>query len=307
MSNAEERVVVGVEDVYYAIVTQDDENNYVAGTPAKLAPVMEIKSTPQTASETLYADNAPHDDISAEGASELELMFPNIAEPLLAELKGAVVDSATGRVFDNADPSRAPYFALGYRFKKSNGSYRYRWYLKCRVEPPGEEAQSQSNAVNMKPKSIKVSALKTIHKFDLVGDGSLMDGAKKVHGDEDTTNFNDSTWFNAVQQPIAGTPSAFTLTPVPADGASGISVSANLTLTFSNPLAGGREAGILLVDADSQAAVAVSRTINSARTIVTLDPTSSLSAATDYLLIVHDVVDIHGQTLANTVINFATA
>jgi len=307
MSNAEEKVVVGVDEVYYALITQDDADNYVAGVPARLAPAMEIKATPKSASETLYADNGPHDDISAEGASELELMFPNIAEPLLATLKGAVVDTATGRIFDNADPARAPYFALGYRFKKSNGSYRYRWYNKCRVEPDAEEAQSQSDSVNMKAKSIKVSALKTIYKFDLLGDGSLMDGVKRVHGDQDTDGFDASTWFAAVQVPVAGTPSAFTLTPVPADGASGISVSANLTLTFSNPLAGGREAGIILVDADTQAAVAVARTLNSARTVVTLNPNSNLSASTNYLIIVHDVVDIHGQALANTVVNFETA
>ncbi len=307
MSNAEERVVVGVDEVYYALITQDDENAYVAGTPAKLAPAMEIKATPQSASETLYADNGPHDDVSAEGASELELMFPNIAEALLAQLKGSVVDTATGRIFDIADPSRAPYFALGYRFKKSNGSYRYRWYNKCRVEPDAEEAQSQSDAVNMKPKSIKVSALKTIYKFDLLGNGSLMDGVKRVHGDEDTDNFSATAWYAAVQVPVAGTPPSFTLTPVPTDGASGVSISADITLTFSNALAGGREAGITLINADTQAPVAVARTINTARKIVTLNPTSNLGASTNYLIVVHDVVDIHGQALADVVINFETA
>lgn len=303
----EMKSVVGVDSAYYALITQDDANGFVVGSPQSLAPAMEIKATPSSASETQYADNGPYDQVSAEGDTELELMSPNFAESVIAQLKGATYDSATGRVFDNADPSRAPYFALGYRFKKSNGHYRYRWYLKCRVEPPGEEAQSQSDAVNLKSQTLKIRALKTIYKFDLLGDGSLMDGVKRVHGDEDADNFDGDTWFAAVQTPVAGTPDAFSVTTSPVDGATGVSVSANLTLTFTNALAGGREAGITLIDLDAQAPVAVARTINSARTVVTLNPSSDLDSATNYAIVIHDVVDIHGQSLTNAVKNFTTA
>lgn len=306
-NQAEMKSVVGVDSACYALVTQDDANGFVVGSPQSLAPAMEIKATPSSASETQYADNGPYDQVSAEGDTELELMSPNFAESVIAQLKGATYDSATGRVFDNADPSRAPYFALGYRFKKSNGHYRYRWYLKCRVEPPGEEAQSQGDAVNLKAQTIKIRALKTIHKFDLLGDGSLMDGVKRVHGDEDADNFDGATWFDAVQTPVAGTPNAFSATPSPADGATGVSVSANITLTFTNALAGGREAGITLIDLDAQAPVAVARTLNSGRTVVTLNPSSDLDSTTNYAVIIHDVVDIHGQSLTNAVINFTTA
>ena len=308
MPNAsEKKVVVGVSKAYYALVTQDDENNYVVGSPQLLAPTMELKSTPSSASETLYADDGPNDNVAAEGETDIELTSPNFAESDLALLKGATYDSATGRVFDNADPSRAPYFALGYRFKKSNGHYRYRWYLKCRVEPPGEEAQSQSNAVNFKPQTLKIKALKTIYQFDLLGDASLMDGVKRVHGDEDADNFSAATWFDAVQVPVAGSPTSFTLSSSPTDGAIGVSVSANIVLTFSNALAGGAEDSIVLVRSDTQAAIACSRTINSARKVVTLDPNSNLTSAKTYLVIVPGVTDIHGQTLADTVVDFATA
>lgn len=308
MANAaEKKVVVGVDSVMIAFVTQDDENDYVAGSPQSLAPAMEIKAGASSSSETLYADNGAEEELSAEGKSTLELTSPNFDEPTLARMKGAVVDTATGRIFDNADPSRAEYFALGYRFKKSNGHYRYRWYLKCRLEAPSEEAQSQSDKVTYKPQTIKINCIKTDYQFDLLGDGSLMDGVKRVHGDEDTDNFDADTWFDSVQVPVAGTPSAFTLTPVPADGASGIAVAADIVLTFSNPLAGGEENGIILVRSDTQAAIACERTINATRTIVTLNPNSNLTSAKTYLVIVPGVTDIHGQTLADTVIDFTTA
>lgn len=299
--------VVGVDSVYYALVTQDDENGYVAGVPQQLTQAMEIKGTPAASSETQFADNTEHDVVTVEGPTTLELIAPNISEDVLAELLGAVVDTASGRIFDDADPAEAPYFALGYRFKKRNGSYRYRWYLKCRAEKPMEEGVSESDKVNLKTTTLKVTAIKTSHLFDLIGDGSRMKGVKRVHGDEDLDNFDGDTWFDAVQQPSAGTPSAFSVTPVPADGATGVVISANLTLTFTNALAGGREAGITLINLDTQAPVAVARTINAARTIVTLNPSSNLGSSTDYAIIIHDVVDIHGQALTDAVINFTTA
>ncbi len=299
--------VVGVDSVYYALVTQDDENGYVAGVPQQLTQAMEIKGTPAASSETQFADNTEHDVVTVEGPTTLELIAPNISEDVLAELLGAVVDTASGRIFDDADPAEAPYFALGYRFKKRNGSYRYRWYLKCRAEKPMEEGVSESDKVNLKTTTLKVTAIKTSHLFDLIGDGSRMKGVKRVHGDEDLDNFDGDTWLDAVQQPSAGTPSAFSVTPVPADGATGVVISANLTLTFTNALAGGREAGITLINLDTQAPVAVARTINAARTIVTLNPNSNLGSSTDYAIIIHDVVDIHGQALTDAVINFTTA
>lgn len=299
--------VVGVDSVYFALVTQDDENGYVAGTPQQLSQAMEIKGTPAASSETQFADNTEHDVVTVEGPTTLELIVPNIAEDVLAQLLGAVVDSASGRIFDDANPAEAPYFALGYRFKKRNGSYRYRWYLKCRAEKPMEEGVSESDKVNLKTTTLKVTSIKTTHQFDLVGDASRMAGVKRVHGDEDLDNFDGSNWFNAVQQPLAGIPVAFSVTPAPVDGTSGVLVSSNITLTFTNALAGGREAGITLIDLDTQAMVAVVRTINTARTVVTLNPSSDLSALTDYAIIVHDVVDIHGQVLTDAVINFTTA
>lgn len=307
MANAaEKKVTVGVDMVMIAFITQDDENGYVTEVPQSLAPAMEIKGSVNTSSETLYADNGPQEELSAEGKTTIEITSPNFDEMTIARMKGAVRDSSTGRVFDNADPSRAEYFALGYRIKKSNGHYRYRWYHKGKVEAPSEEAQSQSDKVTYKPQTLKIGFIKTNHQFDLIGDGSLMDGVKRVHGDEDTDSFDASTWFDTVQIPVVGTPNPFSISSSPADGATGVAVSTSIVLTFSNALAGHREHGITLIDLDNQAPVACARTLNAGRTVVTLNPNSDLSGTTNYAVVIHDVVDIHGQALTNAVINFIT-
>lgn len=104
----------------------------------------------------------------------------------------------------------------------------------------------------------------------------------------------------------AGSPSAISVSTVPADAATGVSVSANQVLTFNNKLAVGSENGIILTTA-AGVPVSVTRTVSADRKVVTLDPASNLSATTDYLIIIPGVKDIYGQTLANTVINFTTA
>jgi hypothetical protein len=110
----------------------------------------------------------------------------------------------------------------------------------------------------------------------------------------------------AASLPTGGTPPAFTLSPSPADAATGVAVSANVVLTFSNALAYGAEDAIILTTA-AGVPVACARTINAARTIVTLDPNSNLSAATDYLVIVPNVTDEFDQALTTTIIDFQTA
>ena len=200
MTEVKQFSVVGVDNAYYAIVT-DSPTGYTAGTPKKLTQTMELKGNSKEGTEIQYADNTVHDLASAEGPTEFELMAPNIGEDTLAELLGETLDTDAGRIYDDADPTTRPYFALGYRFKKSNGKYRYRWYLKCRAEKPNEEGVSESDKVNFKASTLKISAIKTQFLFDIHGDGTKLSGAKRVRGDEDLTNFDPTDWFTAVQTP----------------------------------------------------------------------------------------------------------
>jgi len=62
-----------------------------------------------------------------------------------------------------------------------------------------------------------------------------------------------------------------------------------------------------MLTTDAGAPVACARTISSNRKVVTLDPNSNLGSSTKHLVIVPGVVDVYGQTLANTVVDFTTA
>lgn len=125
----------------------------------------------------------------------------------------------------------------------------------------------------------------------------------KVSGKAYDLVINETT--TALPGATASAP-AFTLTPVPADAAIGVVVSSNIVLTFSNALRVGAEDAIILTTA-AGVPVACARTIDAARKVVTLNPSSNMGAAADHLVIVPGVVDVFGQALADTVINFTTA
>ena len=295
---------VGVDSIYYALVTQDDADAYAAGTPAAFAPAMTIAQAPKSNSKMQYADNQPFDVMSSEGETELDVEVTGLSPQLLATILGRVYDVASGRMFDNG--GTPPDIALGFRAKKRGGFYRYYWFLKGAFLSPSEEQATETDTPDPKSAKLKFVAVRTIHLFDLIGDASLMDSVKRVVGETSDTNFSATTWFDAVQSPVAGSPASFTVTPSPADAATGVAVTVSPTLTFSNPIAGNAENGIIITTA-AGVPVALARTLNAARTIVTLNPTSNLGAAAEHLIIVPGVTDIYGQALADTVVNFTTA
>lgn len=294
---------VGVDQIYYALVTQDDSAGYVADTPTALAPAMNIVQAPKSNSKTQYADNQPFDAMSSEGETEIDVEITGMSPQTLATILGRVFDAATGRLFDNG--GTPPDIALGFRAKKRGGHYRYYWFLKGSFQSPSEEQATETDTPDPKSTKLKFIAIRTIKTFTLNGSG-LVDSVKRVVGETSDANFSATNWWAAVQTPVVGSPASFTLTPVPADAATGIVVGSNITLTFSNALRGGAENGIILTTA-AGVPVACARTIDADRKVVTLNPDSNLGASTDYLIIVPGVVDIYGQTLADTVVNFQTA
>jgi phi13 family phage major tail protein len=300
----EYRQTVGLDNLYIAEITQDDADAYVVGVPINLAPVADASVTPSTDSQTQYFDNQPYDTLQSEGDTEISLKISNLPAQRYAEITGNVFDAASGRVLDSAE-GNPPEYALGFRSMKANGEYRYFWFLKGTFSPPKDEATTKKDKPDPKMVELTFKAIKTIYKFTV---GAVTKSYKRVWGDGDTDNFVEAGWFTSVQIPVAGTPAAFSLSSSsPADGAAGVLVGESITLTFSNALAANVENGIILVRADTALPVARVRSVNAARTVVTLAPSGNLTAAKTYHIVLPGISDVYGQSLADTVLDFTTA
>ncbi len=302
MANSEEyKSRVGLDSLYVAIVTADSAAAYTAGTPAYLAPAAEASQEPSSSLDTQYADDQPFDVLSSEGPTKISLKVTNIDVETLALITGRVFDAGTGRMFDNG--GTPPFCALSFRSLKSNGKYRYYQYLKGRFDMPKEDGVTKREKAEPQALELTFTAIPTIYQFDL---GSINGTVKRVVGDEDTTNFSGTGWFSQVQTPVATSPSALALSSsVPTDGATGVSVSADQSLTFNNTMVDATIYAVSLIKASDGSIIAGSITLDSTKKIVTINPTSSLSASTAYI-IAYNVTDVYGQHLQGAV-NFTTA
>ena len=304
-ANANEyKSVIGLDQIYVAEVTADSASEYTAGTPEILAPAAEISMKPVASQETQYADDQAFDVFSSEAETDLEITLTGVPSEMLAKILGSVFNAASGRVYDNAGVP--PYMALAFRAMKSNGKYRYFWFQKVQFSPPEEGAVTKADKATPKTVKLICKAIKTIYKWNL---GTKTDSIKRIYGDEDTTNFSAATWFSAVQVPGGSAPGALSLSSsVPTDGASGISVSANQTLTFNNALVNEAVNMVSLSKTSDGTIVAMATgfpQLDAAKKVMTLDPAASLTASTAYK-ISYNVKDIYGQWLQG-IVDFTTA
>lgn len=289
----------GVDKLYYALLTQDDADAYAADTPVALAPLKVAVLTPKTNTKTEFYDNQPMFNLIGEGETKIKLDVTALPLSLRATLLGKVYDATNDSLYDNG--GIPPDAALGFRAKNSDGTYTYFWFLKGNFTPFEETINTETDTPDPKGVSIEFTAVRTKYAFAL--SGSITDTAKARIS---TKQADGATWFDAVKVPVVGSPSALTCTPSPTDGATGQTTTVAITLTFNNPLAGNAENGIVLVRVSTGAIFATTRTINAARTVVTLAHAALTSGAV-YHIIVPGVTDVYGQVLADAVYDFTIA
>lgn len=108
---------------------------------------------------------------------------------------------------------------------------------------------------------------------------------------------------------ISGDSTPPTAITVPADAATAVVVSANLTATFSEDVKAtdiNNDNFVLMKAADGTLVVGA-LTYNAATKVATFDPTASLTAATPYIWSITNVRDTAGNKMAPKIVNFTTA
>lgn len=188
----------GVDNLVAAEVTTDDnelEGGYETGEVFEIAGVAEISKTTEVSSESKYYDNMAAIVINSEGSDEITITcsIPDLAT--YAKLVGKTIDAATGAMIDG---ERKPtYFALGYRFKRTDGTYRYVWRLKGQFAIPDETSATEDDSTDTNNMELTYTGISTSHKFTK-GKGP----AKAVVVDDTADSKCDITeFFNAVTDP----------------------------------------------------------------------------------------------------------
>lgn len=190
---------IGLDRLYVAPVAYDLPTGYSAGVPVYLAPAAEASLEPSKSIYVQYADDRIFDIITGEGGTLIKLIVPNIDPEMLAMITGRVFDAGQGRMYDNR--GMGEYLALSFRSLKSNGHYRYYQFHKGKFVMPSESYVTRSETPEPQLIELNYLAIHTWFRFNI---DDHTDNLKRVFGDEDSTGFDATGWFGAVQLPDIG-------------------------------------------------------------------------------------------------------
>lgn len=132
---------IGLDKIYYAIMTDETLETYA--TPKRIPGAITANVSPTTNSVTLNADDRADEVANSLGEIEIEINPKDLPPDILKDILGATIDS-NGALSQSATDV-APYVAIGWRSRKSNGKYRYYWFYKGKFQPNEEEFQTKED------------------------------------------------------------------------------------------------------------------------------------------------------------------
>lgn len=185
--------LVGLDSVHVAKITEDADGKITYDTPVKISKAMDAKITPSQDTQSTFADDNVDEIISVFASTDVEFTFADIGSENYGLLLGKQKDS-NGVYIDTASDI-APYFALGFRSKKSNGEYRMMWLYKGKFQPLDESYATQADKADSQNQPIRGTFVKRA------------DGKWRARVDSDDTSVNPSvvnSWFTKVYEAPAG-------------------------------------------------------------------------------------------------------
>lgn len=187
---------IGLDDLYYAPITFDTNDEEVYGTPVKLAKAISAGITVELAEAILYADNGAAEAIRGFKSGTLSLGVDDIGATTAAALTGAELDN-NGVLVASAE-NESPYVAVGFRAKKANGKYRYFWLYKVKFSIPGTDVQTQGESIAFATPTIEGTILQ---RNKAAGTDRHPWKVEVTEGDAGVTTTTTSGWFSAVYEP----------------------------------------------------------------------------------------------------------
>ena len=226
----------GCDNFVCARVIKDDKTGFETGPVTVVAPIASVAKTSEVSSETHYYDNNGLIQIKAVGVDTVTFVVPAMYLSTLAMVTGAYIDPQTGAYMSGEDTDEE--FAVGYRLKLTDGSYRYVWRLKGTFSGvPDENSNTESNSVDTQNQQVVYSGTKTIYEFPNVG------RRRDIVIDERDGLCDLSTFFSIVQTPATipalakATTTAISVSPTTAEIAEGNTTTIVATTTpTGNPV-----------------------------------------------------------------------
>ena len=187
---------IGLDKLYYATITDDENGEEIYGTPTQLAKAISAELSVELAEATLYADDGAAEIVKEFKNGTISLGVDDIGSTTAAALTGVTVDK-NNVVVSNSEDGGDPV-AVGFRAKKSNGKYKYYWLYRVKFGIPATNLATKGDSITFSTPTIEGTVLRR-NKPDTSGKHPWK--AEVTEGDKDVPAPVISSWYAEVYEP----------------------------------------------------------------------------------------------------------
>ncbi len=187
---------IGLDKLYYATITDDENGEEIYGTPTQLAKAISAELSVELAEATLYADDGAAEIVKEFKNGTISLGVDDIGSTTAAALTGVTVDK-NNVVVSNGEDGGNPV-AVGFRAKKSNGKYKYYWLYRVKFGIPATNLATKGDSITFSTPTIEGTVLRR-NKPDTSGKHPWK--AEVTEGDKDVPAAVISAWYTEVYEP----------------------------------------------------------------------------------------------------------
>ena len=187
---------IGLDKLYYATITDDENGEEIYGTPTQLAKAISAELSVELAEATLYADDGAAEIVKEFKNGTISLGVDDIGSTTAAALTGVTVDK-NNVVVSNSEDGGDPV-AVGFRAKKSNGKYKYYWLYRVKFGIPATNLATKGDSITFSTPTIEGTVLRR-NKPDTSGKHPWK--AEVTEGHKDVPASVISSWYTEVYEP----------------------------------------------------------------------------------------------------------
>ena len=189
---------IGLDKLYYADITEDENGNETYGTPKQLAKAISADLTVELNEATLYADDGQAEAVKEFKSGTLSLGVDDIGHEVAADLVGATLDNKGVLISGSEDTAK--YVAVGFRAKKANGKYKYYWLYRVLFGVPATNLATKGDSISFQTPTIEGTIFRR----------NKLDGKKNHPWKAEVTESAENAavvnkWYDEVYEPSYGT------------------------------------------------------------------------------------------------------
>ena len=187
---------IGLDMLYFAKITEDENGEETYGTPEKLAKAISADLSVELVEAILYADDGIAEIVKEFGNGTLSLGIDDIGSAVASTLTGATIDS-NGVVISASEDGGEPV-AIGFRAKKANGKYKYFWLYKVKFGIPATNLATKGESITFSTPTIEGTIMRR-NKLD--GRNKHPWKAEVTDGDTKVSAEIITNWYKSVYEP----------------------------------------------------------------------------------------------------------